>query len=160
MKKCLLAILATMALACATNDAPQDGHRRSAEEFLEITQVERGMTSVTAVMMDSMVRQNPKLADYQDVLNEWIDERMSWPKVRDRFVAIYMDAFSERELRELIAFYQTPTGQKSIRLTPELIQKGAEIGNEAAMAGMADLQAMIRARAAELRAVPKPPELP
>ncbi len=160
MQKVFLAIFVTTALACVTNDAPQGGHRRSAEEFLEVMQVEKAMTKMAAILADSMIKQNPQQADYNDVFFEWFDETMSWSKLRDRFVTIYMNAFSERELRELIAFYRTPTGRKSIESMPELMQKGAEIGNEAAMAGIADLEASIRARSAELATTPKPANLP
>lgn len=34
--------------------------------------------------------------------------------------AIYARHFTEQELREIIAFYRTPTGSKVLRMTPEL----------------------------------------
>lgn len=147
----LLLILITVT-ACATSTPSLDSHREAAVEFLELMQVEQTMTNMSGLMADAMVKQNPKMAPYRDVVIAWSNETMSWSKHRDAFVELYVDAFSETELRDLIGFYRSPTGQKSIRVMPELMNRGAEIGNKAATANMAKLQSMIRARSAELEA--------
>ncbi|MBK7951764.1 MAG: DUF2059 domain-containing protein [Deltaproteobacteria bacterium] len=138
--------------ACATSTPSLDSHREAAAEFLELMQVEQTMTNMSGLMADAMVKQNPKMAPYRDVVIAWSNETMSWSTHRDAFVELYVDALSEGELRDLIAFYRSPSGQKSIRVMPELMNRGAEIGNKAATANMGKLQSMIRARAAELEA--------
>lgn len=160
MKMRFLNLLVTTALACATNVPSPGGQEQAARELLELMQVERSMADMSTLMADAMVKQNPKMAIFRDVLIDWSNETMSWSEVEGRFVAIYVETFTERELRELITFYRTPTGAKSIQAMPELMQKGAAIGNEAAAAGMADLQERIRKRAAELDGKPVPPEEP
>jgi hypothetical protein len=64
---------------------------------------------------------------------------------------MYTEAFTEQELRDLIVFYRTPTGQKALTLLPELVSQGAQLGMIEARARQSELQQLIQRRAAELR---------
>jgi len=46
----------------------------------------------------------------------------------DAMVHIYAKYFTEAELEDLIAFYSTPTGQKTIEVMPHLMREGMEAG--------------------------------
>lgn len=46
----------------------------------------------------------------------------------DNMAAIYAENFTETELRDLIAFYKTPTGQKLLQKTPLLAQQTMAAG--------------------------------
>jgi len=46
--------------------------------------------------------------------------------MQEAYVRIYAKYFSEKELEDLIAFYTTPTGKKSIELMPDLMREGME----------------------------------
>jgi hypothetical protein len=41
--------------------------------------------------------------------------------VTKEYPALYARYFTAREMKELVAFYQTPTGQKALRETPKLM---------------------------------------
>ena len=43
-------------------------------------------------------------------------------------VEIHSNSFTDKEINELIAFDETPTGQKFIAKSPELMQIGAQLG--------------------------------
>src|SRR5829696_7483043 len=45
-----------------------------------------------------------------------------------RMIEIYVEAYTEQELRELIAFYQTPPGKKSLEKTPLELQELLDAG--------------------------------
>ena len=97
-----------------------------------------------------MVQQNPMLSPFRSVLVEWAEKVFVWENFEDEFVELYVATFSEREIADLIAFYETPTGRKLVKIQPELMQKGAALGAELGAQHSAELDAMIRARAAEL----------
>ena len=44
----------------------------------------------------------------------------------DVSVPLYDKFFSEQELRDLLAFYRTPTGQKSLKVMPELLAESMQ----------------------------------
>ena len=41
---------------------------------------------------------------------------------------LYSNAFTENEIEIMVEFYQTPTGQKFLKLAPDLMSQGAQIG--------------------------------
>ncbi|MCR4337713.1 MAG: DUF2059 domain-containing protein [Candidatus Omnitrophica bacterium] len=45
----------------------------------------------------------------------------------EQLIPIYADYYTDAELKELIAFYSSATGQKVLKLTPALMQKGVEV---------------------------------
>ncbi|MEA3213535.1 MAG: uncharacterized protein QOE70_6592 [Chthoniobacter sp.] len=46
-----------------------------------------------------------------------------WLKLKPEYVKAYADVFTEEELRALIAFYKSPTGQTFLDKTPDLTRK-------------------------------------
>ena len=68
-----------------------------------------------------------KLAD--EMKKEFIVElERSQPELLGRVIQIYSNRFTHQEIKDLIAFYETPTGQKIIRITPNLTKELAVIG--------------------------------
>lgn len=45
-----------------------------------------------------------------------------------KMAAVYTESFTEEELDKILAFYNTPVGEKMVAITPELTKKGMEIG--------------------------------
>ncbi|MDX1762052.1 MAG: DUF2059 domain-containing protein [Christiangramia sp.] len=45
-----------------------------------------------------------------------------------KMAAVYVESFTEDELDKILAFYDTPVGEKMVAVTPELTKKGMEIG--------------------------------
>lgn len=45
-----------------------------------------------------------------------------------KLAVVYTESFTEKELDEILAFYDTPVGKKMVAITPELTKKGMEIG--------------------------------
>ncbi len=44
--------------------------------------------------------------------------------------AVYTEEFTEAELDKILAFYNTPVGEKMRAITPQLTKKGMEIGQQ------------------------------
>jgi hypothetical protein len=150
----LASALALSCVLCAAAPAqdPSSSHEAAAVELLELMDIEAQMAGGAAAMANAMVQQNPALAPYRDVILAWAATFMTWEVFGPRFVSMYTETFTAEELRAMTAFYRTPTGQKALRLQPELMNRGALIGNEEAMQRQADLQSMLEARATELGA--------
>lgn len=55
----------------------------------------------------------------------------------------YARAFTEDDLRSLIAFYRTPVGQRLVTKLPEVLRQIAEIGAERGAKHQAELQSML-----------------
>jgi hypothetical protein len=60
-----------------------------------------------------------------------VTERIEAPGgMLDRMVPLYAKNFTHQEIRELIAFYQSPTGKKVMALTPELAREREKLSQE------------------------------
>jgi hypothetical protein len=101
--------------------------------------------------LDALLRGNPDLVPFRDVMEKFFREVLSWKVVGPQMVALYAREFTETELRDLIAFYQTPTGQKFAGKQSELMQKASAITEAQVTANQAELQRRIQERARQLQ---------
>ena len=63
---------------------------------------------------------------------ELVPERINFAEVMEQmFYPIYDKFFTEEELKDLVAFYKSPTGQKSIGVMPQLMQDALQRSSEA-----------------------------
>ena len=58
--------------------------------------------------------------DYKDAVDAYIRKYVSWEALKDEIVALYMKKFTEKEVMDLIAFYNTATGRKLLAETPDI----------------------------------------
>lgn len=152
MKYAILALLFWLCIGFSpvAADSPSTSHQEAATELLKLMDVEASMLSAASAMTDAMIQQNPTMEPYRDVLLDWAGSFMTWETFGPKYVALYVDVFTESELRELIGFYKTPTGKKALALMPELMQRGMALGAEVANEHSGELEEMIRERAAQL----------
>jgi hypothetical protein len=80
------------------------------------------------------------------VFLDFFREYMTWKDVRPAYIRIYREAYTQSELEELIAFYRTPVGQKTVEITPELMRQGSEMGQRMIEPYLPELQRRIQAR--------------
>ncbi len=155
MRTSFIALVLLITVACCdvyADAAVSTTHEQAASELLELMGAKDQMMGGASAMIDAMATQSPGMEQYRDVMLEWSESVMKWEVFGPKMIKIYTDAFSEQELRDLIAFYETPTGRKATRMMPELMQKGMQVGITEAQLHMDRLQQMIMDRRAELEA--------
>ncbi|MEM1270940.1 MAG: DUF2059 domain-containing protein [Bacteroidota bacterium] len=144
----LLSTLAAGPHALAQEFSPS--HLEAAEELLIQANTERNMQVAMEGMLQAQVQQNPALAQVEDVMREFFAEYLSWDVLKDEMIRLYADAFTEDELREISAFYRTPTGQKSIAKMPTLMMQGMQLGQRQVEENASELERRVLERLAEL----------
>src|SRR6185295_8131058 len=71
---------------------------------------------------------------------ELIPQRINFAEVMEQmFYPLYDKFFTEDELKDLVAFYKSPTGQKSIGVMPQLLQDAMQRSSEALNAKVTQL---------------------
>lgn len=157
-------LILCLVLACAaplaawSQDAQPaaSSHRAATEELLQVMGVEKSSVSAAQSYFDVMVQQNAQMADFKDVLVKWVQSTLSWDNMGPRMTDLYMRTFTEAEIRELIAFYKTPIGQKTLQQMPMLMQEGMKIGTDLAKEHQGELEQAIKARQKELSEMLEP----
>jgi len=125
-------------------------HDRAVIDLIKLTKVEQQMAASTEAVADAMTKGNPMLVPFRDVIVEWANKYLTWNAMLPEVAKLYKETFTESEIRELIAFYQTPVGQKVLARMPELTQKGFSIGSTIGQAHSDELRQMIEAKAKQL----------
>jgi len=136
----------------ALPDAPASGTREAAARELYRTMGGLKSTAGGADAMLTAVRSNPQLARYEDVFRSWYEKTIAAADLEPNIVALYAEAFSGSELKELNAFYQTPVGRKALSRMPDVIRKAAELEVEAARANQPELERMLEERRKKIEA--------
>jgi hypothetical protein len=120
--------------------------------------LERTMMAGATAMIDLQVQQNATLGPFRDVMLKWAGKFMTWGAVSGPLTDLYTQTFTESELKEMTAFYKTPTGRKTLTEMPSLMQKSAALGAELAKAHTPELEQMIRDRAEEIQKATEKPD--
>lgn len=77
-------------------------------------------------------RQNQVPVEVYEIIVEQskrlVDERL--PELLEEIVPIYHRHFTHDEIRQLIAFYRTDVGQKTLRALPRIIEESGTLGQQ------------------------------
>jgi len=124
--------------------ASEQTHRQAAEALLGLMDMNKLLSDSLDQMLQMQMKQNPQIAPYEPQMRAFFNKYMSWASLKEDMVKIYMAEFTEQELKELLAFYQTPVGKKSIQKMPTLLAKGAELGQQRVQQHLPELQQAIQ----------------
>jgi hypothetical protein len=83
------------------------------------------------------------IKEVQEAMVDWFNKEVDFDTIVPKMADLYKQEFSEEELNGIIAFYDTPVGQKMLTKLPALMQKGAAIGQEQLAGKQAGLQKRI-----------------
>jgi uncharacterized protein len=136
----------------------------SIHKLMEVTHAQTMIDSMFA-QMESMMKQSalqtaghPLDAQEQQILSRNMDKlmgvmqaQMSWSKLEPVMTTIYRNNFSEKEIDDMLAFYQTPTGQAVIAKMPVVMQQGMQMGRAQVQQVLPQLQQINQQMAQEFR---------
>lgn len=142
-----------------------DSYYESVEELLLLMKVDENLAYTFAQLRPILLEQFQAMMDgdvtseqvqimekYMGEMLDMMEEEMSWEKIKDDFIHVYMSVYTEEEIQELIKFYQTPVGQKTIEQTPVLMEQSMEISQKYLFATLPKLQSIAEKMEAELKA--------
>ncbi len=160
-------LLLTIVLA-APLCADEASHQQAARELLKASQAEKLMDEMMG-QMDGIMDQSyaaaglpeEAKAEWDEVktgIIDWMAEFLNWKEMEPMYVEIYTSVFTEEELREITAFYQSPIGQKMTAKMPALTQKSMEITMDRMQKKMPELQNRMNEKIVELKKKYSTPE--
>ncbi|HEX8605922.1 MAG TPA: DUF2059 domain-containing protein, partial [Pseudoduganella sp.] len=71
-----------------------------------------------------------------DAINRMYADPALVDEMLEAMVPIYARHYTVDEMRQMAAFYKTPVGQKSLRLMPQLMSEGMQVGQRIMMPRM------------------------
>jgi hypothetical protein len=134
MKKTLLASL-ILALVClapalAQQGAPADdtaAKQQDIRKLLEVTGSAKLGQQVLAQMVQTFKSSNPKVPEqfWDQVMKEFDSGTMI-----DLVVPVYERHLTHEDVKGMLAFYESPLGQKLIAVTPAIAQESMQAGQQ------------------------------
>lgn len=149
-----------LSLASVAANADQASHARNAERFLQLANADRLAVPVYAQVQqmfaqrfaETQAPENKKalLERYQAKADTALDKAIGWKKLEPELVSIYTSQFTERELAELIEFYESPLGKKMLDKLPELNARSAQLTQKKLEAAVPEVNKLLAEMTAEL----------
>jgi hypothetical protein len=132
-------------LLSAPARAQSPSHLQAAGELVDLVGAELALNEAMDAMIDAQIQGNPDLEAQRKTFRTFMASAMSWPRVRPRMAALYAELFTEAEIRELAAFYRTPTGRKLAGQAGTLAVRGSQIGQDLVKEKLPELMRMMEA---------------
>lgn len=148
-------ILVALALcaggAAAEDQAVSPELEADIERLMEVTKAADMGRQIGEVMAQQMVQltgvDTPEsVARCRVIAAETIKELLSDGHLLDDIVPIYARHFSHQDVRDMIAFYETPLGRKTLEVTPKIMQESMQLGQQWALRVMPGVQEKVTAR--------------
>lgn len=135
MKIFTMAMILLMAPALVNAD--DKDQRRQVERLLEVMKVEQAIDSMYS-QIDQMfvgmakelgVKQSeqPIFDRYMQKVAAAMKEEMTWQKMKEPMIDVYMKHYSKAEINDMLAFYSSESGRSIIAKMPSVMQDSMQI---------------------------------
>jgi hypothetical protein len=151
MRRIGVSVLLSLCIA-SFGYADSQTHRQAAEEVLRLTKVDKMLGPLVGQIQQVQIQQLQQMnlsreaysaaQRYLQRINDLVAREMQWQEIKNDYVGLYTDAFTEPELRQLIQFYSTPLGRKVVEKMPVLMEQSMQLGQKKMMKIMPEIQAL------------------
>ena len=142
MKKYLLALVLLSSALSAPAAPPSDS---SIEQMMGVMHVQ-AMLDQMIKQMDDGVRsglqqglaqsmkgkepsatQKAKITEFENKLSQMMKDELSYARMKDVYLQVYRETFTQEEISSIIAFYSSPAGKAMIEKIPVAMQKASAL---------------------------------
>lgn len=139
----------------------QDSKRESVEKLLRVTNMDSMVDSMygqMSRMVEGMGKQLGVKPDEQPIFEAYMNnvfsamkEEMSWEKMKDPMIDIYLKHYTEKEIQDMLAFYESETGRSMVAKMPEVMADSMQISQSMMSSFLPKIQAMAQELQIELQ---------
>ncbi len=157
MRKIIGLIAVGLVLSVTGAKAQEASRRALAEELLTLMNVQENVGKTFAMFKRMIPAQTQKMmqatgqtnmpanvSSQQDKMMDMLAQEFSWDKLKDDYITLYAETFTEDEMIGAIAFYKSPAGQAFITKQPEVMRRSMELSQKMMMQIMPKIQAMTK----------------
>jgi uncharacterized protein len=142
----ITALLAASLVLPGLVAADDQSHLEQVDILFKLTRMEQKINESVESVAQLQLRQNPELdAAKRAQLMAFLQRQIGWDAVKADLYEMYMQTFTEEELKTINAFYITTTGQKVIVIVPQLVQERNRLAMQRLQENIGELQAIMSA---------------
>lgn len=152
MKYLLIAILA---LTINLPVFAADGKRESVKELMVLMKIDSMIESMYSQMDQMFAGVGEQMGieaseqgifdNYMRKISASMQEEVSWKKIEEPMIDIYMKSYTEEEIQDLLTFYRSSTGRSLVEKMPAVMGESMQLSQSM----MADFMPKIQQHAAE-----------
>ena len=142
--------------------ADEPAKKNSVEKLLEITEASKMVDTIYA-QMDSMSsnmasqmrlteKDRPAFEQYMKKVNTLVRENMSWEKMKEPMIQVYIKHFTKQEVQGMIAFYSSDIGKSTIKKMPLVMQDSMGVSQKMIGDVFPQIQVLMDEFATEMKA--------
>jgi hypothetical protein len=146
MKKFNLLVTATSLMLLSISPlslADNKSHLEQVDKLFNLTQMEKKIDESVDSVLQLQLRQNPQLAKHSEEMRKFFTKYIGWDALKVDLATMYMETFTEDELKTINDFYVTPAGQKVINSLPQLVQQRNQLAMQRLQQNIGELQKII-----------------
>ena len=145
--RCLITLLAATSLILpGLTVADDQSHLEQVNILFKLTRMQQKINESVESVAQLQLRQNPDLdAAKREQLMAFLERHIGWNAVKADLYEMYMQTFTEDELKTINDFYITTTGQKVIVIVPQLVQERNRLAMQRLQQNIGELQAIMSA---------------
>jgi hypothetical protein len=142
----LLLVSLNTAWAQSSSPVAHDASRAQAKRMLEAMQMGKTMDRVMQNVLQAQLDSNPNMLEFKEDLEFFFKKHLSYEATFSEIVELYAETYSADEMVEITRFYQSPVGQRTLELMPELAARSQQIGIQRVEDNKAELVDMVLKR--------------
>ena len=152
MRAKILTILALVGpvpvpMAMAQAVRPADSARsETIERLLAVTGVERKYSEAADAALANRMTSMPSLSAYGDIIKAFSEKYGNYAAIKADLIRLYRETFSEKEVEELIRFYESDFGSRTLSKLWQLNVRQAQLASDRIQAHLPELTDAILAR--------------
>ena len=105
-----------------------ESHRAAAIRVLQVSGLRESYADMIEITLESMLKINPQLKQFEEGFREFFDKYAGYQAMEPDFAKLYTQVFDELQLRQVEAFYLSPTGQLAVKQLSKIMQEAGRIG--------------------------------
>ncbi len=143
MRRIITLMAVELALIVFPVKAQDQSRRALAEELMNVMDARSQFDKIIALMKQLIPMQEAKIQqitgqsqsshnvpEMQEKMFNLVSQSLNWDTLKDDFISIYAQTFTEDEMKGIIAFYKSPSGQALLQKQPQLMQKSLELSQK------------------------------
>jgi hypothetical protein len=126
-----------------TADTDDKAHLDAAYKLLESMNMKETYSKILERLTDNLISKIPTLKNNRDKIIGFYKKYIGWEAIKDDQAEIYKKYFSIKEIKDLMAFYETETGKKTLSILPEIMAEGQALAQKKMIAHIDELKKII-----------------
>ena len=140
-------IILFVGIGLATSvSADQASHQQEVQKLFELTGMQQKIDESVDNVLALQLAQSPELKNNKTVVREFLERHIGWQSLKDALTSMYMQEFSEQEVKDMNAFYSSATGRKVIERLPVLVQVRNQLASKRLQENIGELEYELKSR--------------